>query len=134
MGLITFENDEKEIIATNYYQTELNTHNKFYVSLNAGAFRLLIPETLTEKIIYELNLSKKILIFRKKLSFGLIGFQILLDDGSSNPFIFEFTENSFDRLPIREDSGRKFTFLAYGKKKETIQKVYKSFCYYKDER
>jgi hypothetical protein len=40
---ITVENDGQEIVGTNYWNSEYFRRGAVYLSVNAGAFRLLVP-------------------------------------------------------------------------------------------
>ena len=41
--VLRIENDGPLILSTNFYHTDLARRGLFYLSLNAGAFRLLVP-------------------------------------------------------------------------------------------
>lgn len=132
MKIIIIKNDGKEIKSTNYFDSELNKHGKYYVSLNAGAFRLLIPDQYVNEIKQELRLAKKIVITRKALQIGggLQGFEILLDDESDDPYTLQFSENSFDRLPEKTDENKYFAFSAWIRENKKVIKIYENKCYY----
>jgi hypothetical protein len=43
-NVLTFENDGPLLLASNYWKSEMATAGKLYVSMNAGCFRLLVPQ------------------------------------------------------------------------------------------
>jgi hypothetical protein len=43
MDLLRIDNDGPRILACNFWGSEVERAGKLYVSLNAGAFRLLVP-------------------------------------------------------------------------------------------
>ncbi len=135
MNTIIIKNDGKEIISTNYFDSKLNKRGKYYISLNAGAFRLLIPDVYVDEIKRELKLAKRIVITRKALQIDaeVQGFEILLDDKSEDPYIFQFSENSFDRIPEKNDENKTFFFSAWIREDNKILKIYESKCFYKSK-
>jgi len=126
--LLRIENNGKEIIDTNYWESELNRGNKYIVSINSGAFRLLVPDAFLGEMKKELPLAKRIIITRKENYFD-----ILLDDGSKYPYSFQFSYNSFDRLPSKGDSGKEFIFSAWTHAKGRPHKFFEKSCHYESE-
>jgi hypothetical protein len=61
--LLTIENDGQEITATNFWQTEQARRGSFYLSTNAGAFRLLVPEQ-HKSAIAEFKTAKDVILTR----------------------------------------------------------------------
>lgn len=105
MSTITIENSGPEITATNYWDTELNSHGKLYLSTNAGAFRLLLPQGF-EREVKEMATAKLVVISRgpwpaQKLTDAL---EILFDDGTDDPYCLHLSVESADRLPLDEDA------------------------------
>ena len=50
MELLNFENDSPLIVASNYWESSMAKAGKLYLSLNAGCFRLLVPQILRSSI------------------------------------------------------------------------------------
>jgi hypothetical protein len=44
MNVLTFENDGPLIVASNYWESEIAAAGKLYLTMNAGCFRLLVPQ------------------------------------------------------------------------------------------
>lgn len=114
MGLF-IKNNGKEIIETNYFDSNLNAGGKFFVSLNAGAVRLLVPDVLLQEIRRELMIAEKFEMSRKPFpELGLNdALEILFEDFSDAPYVLKLSPNSFDRLPAQGDYGRTFDFSAW---------------------
>jgi len=109
MSMILFiKNDGKEIVETNYFSMPQSKAGKFFVSLNAGAFRLLVPDQHTAVLKRELALAASVRIVHR----GEVA-SIILDDGTPDPYTIETTMNAFDRRPAAMDSGKQFTFTAW---------------------
>lgn len=127
MSFITIENEGPVITGTNFFESELNDAGKFFVSLNAGAVRLLVPDTMLRELKRELSLVKKVNLEKEG-----DWYFIVLDDGSKNPYTLQCLPNSFDRLPAKEDVGKAITFSAWGREKgKKIEKIHECPCSYK---
>ena len=108
------ENDGQAIRRTNYWQMPYNRAGKFFLSINAGAFRLLVP-TSQEGVLRELRTATHAVI-----SFGPMPsmqnadmFELLFDDGTDDPFSLHLSAQAADRLPAREDEGRVLTLTVW---------------------
>jgi hypothetical protein len=44
-NVLKFENDGPLLLASNYWQSEMAAAGKLYVAINAGCFRLLVPQS-----------------------------------------------------------------------------------------
>lgn len=124
MGFITIKNDGKKIIETDYFDSELNQAGKFFLSINAGAFRLLVPDVFSEIIHKELQLAEYI-----EFSKGETFVNILFEDHSDNPYQIQMTHNSLDRIPAEGDRGREdLVFSAWVKKGDALKKISEKRC------
>ncbi|WP_246538678.1 hypothetical protein [Nissabacter archeti] len=64
--MITFQNDGQLIAWTNYWQSELAIKGFFFLSWNAGAARLLIPD-VHQGLLRETTGTEFVIITRGKL-------------------------------------------------------------------
>lgn len=97
--MIKIENNGSQLTYTNYWQTEHAKKGLFYVSINAGCMRLLVPESQYGTIL-EIKTGKSILIERGKWKdqYNRDALVITFDDRSKTPYcIFVLTEQC-DRL------------------------------------
>jgi hypothetical protein len=103
-------NDGQLITETNYWQTSFNESGYFYLSINAGAIRLLVPENFDE--VFEFHTAEFVVVTfddsTKKVS-------ILFDDKSDCPYQITLSYPQVDRIPPYNDSGRKLPFIVYVK-------------------
>lgn len=131
-------NNGKEIIETNYYQFDRSI-SKFYLSINAGAFRLLVPKNDNQIIIKEIKLAKHYIIRRgwwNSESKGITSknaLNIIFDDKTTNPFQLFLTEFSVDRFPSEKDEGKDFDLYIYALIEDKLKILTKSKCNYKKE-
>lgn len=105
--LLTIGNDGSSIHSTNYWGSELEADGRFFMSLNAGTFRLLLPRG-SECAIDEMKAAKNVVISRgvwprAGLSDGV---EILFDDRTSAPFALFSGVNGCDRLPSDSEQGK----------------------------
>lgn len=97
------------ITATNYWELPESHLGKFYVSLNSGAFRLLVPP-IQEPALNDMKASKECVVSRGPWPMqGLAdAVEILFDDRTDNPFSLHLSIPSFDRLPLDTDQGKEW--------------------------
>jgi len=120
--MLMIENDGQLIKKTNYFESELARAGKFFLSMNAGAFRLLIPESLENAIKNEIKLAKSFIIVRGPWHQMHIkdALELIFDDKSDEPFSLQLTEKSLDRWPNAGDEGKEFVLTIWVKGLKTI--------------
>lgn len=92
------------ITSSNYWELPAAKAGKLFVSINAGAFRVLIPPAL-ESAISDMLTAKECLVSRGPWAAMRLpdAFEILFDDRTADPFALHLSPESFDRLPMDED-------------------------------
>lgn len=108
---IYVKNNGAEIAETNYFDTESASRGALYLSLNAGALRLLVPPAL-EKDIKEMKTGREVIVTWGKLS-GHDAVELMFEDDSDSPYALHIGINQTDRIPEGEDFGKGFQFLLY---------------------
>jgi hypothetical protein len=121
---IFIQNEGREIRGTNYFDLPMGKAGKFYLSINAGAFRLLVPPSKEAEISKAIQDMKKIEIEKGPLpSFpGIIGLIIWFDDGTESPFAVQLDTHSIDRLPLDTDHGKDVVFMVWFSRGTTCSK------------
>jgi hypothetical protein len=97
------------IVETNYWQLPRDRGELLRVSINAGAFRLLLrPEA--EAAIADMRTARECVVSRGPWpGAGLAdALEILFDDASADPFALHLQVESFDRVPPDSDAGREW--------------------------
>lgn len=112
-NFITIGNDGPLIKETNYWETMYSNRGVLFFSTNAGAFRLLLPESLISDI-KEMEVAKEIVVSSGPGLSRDTAFEILFDDNSESPYCLHFGIEQIDRLPVPSDSGKKCRFIIYG--------------------
>lgn len=105
--LFTIENNGPEILATNYWQSEHAARGYLYLSINAGAFRLLVPPA-QEVTISEMLTGREAIISRGPWADqgGREALEILFEDLTDAPYSVCILAEQCDRLPADSDRNR----------------------------
>jgi hypothetical protein len=105
MNELQVYNDGPKIVESNFWG--LPDNGKFLVSVNAKAFRILLPASL-EGYVSEMATAREVAISRGPwpAQGKQDAFELLFDDGSDNPFVLHTIPETFDRLPLPADEGR----------------------------
>jgi hypothetical protein len=103
MDVITIRNNGPELVATDFFDSAGARQGLCYLSWNAGAARLLLPDVWDNpSLLAELATGRLVVISRGKLH-GVEAYEIMFDDGSETPFAFHIDARQSDRLvPARE--------------------------------
>lgn len=95
-SMLIESNRHKELVETNYFDSELAQAGKLFLTINAGMIRLLVPPAQMP-IIKEIATAKIVVISRgpyPELGFS-DGCEIMFDDGTDEPFVLTLDNNSF---------------------------------------
>lgn len=92
------------ITASNFWELPIEKNGGCYLSLNARAFRLLLPRSL-ESEIPDMATGKIAVVSvpRNPCQYAM---EIMLDDGTDSPWFIDLSANQIDHFPAREDNGR----------------------------
>jgi hypothetical protein len=114
VDVLQIENHGPLLIASNFWGTEMERAGKFYLSINAGAFRLLVPRG-QEPAVTEMATAQEVVVSRGPwpAEGRDEGIELLFEDGSDAPFCLHLSIESLDRLPLAEDAGREWVFTAW---------------------
>lgn len=127
--ILTINNDGPQIVSTNYFDISLARRGAFYVSINAGAFRLLVPPTY-EQAIADFQTAREVIVSRGTWQ-GKEALELLFDDHTDNPYSIHVGPGQYDRLPLASDAGKAWQFSAWVKHGQQLQRAYESPCYYR---
>lgn len=108
--MITIANDGTRIASTNYWQTEHAAKGLVYLSVNAGAVRLLVPRGWPD-----LDNPRVVRVTLQIIGAPAVGVaHILLEDGSHDPGYLTIDARQCDRAMPAADAGRELPLLVYG--------------------
>ena len=109
--VLIITNNDREIESSNYWDEEYAQHGYYFCSINAGALRLLVPDSLVHTI-EEMKTAKKVIFYSGKYQ-GQDAFQLLFDDLSEEPFLVILDKEQLDRNLLRSDNLREVVFSVW---------------------
>lgn len=112
--MLTIINSGQAIASTNYWDGEHARAGLLYLSWNAGAGRLLIPDA-AKGILREFRGASKVLVSRGPWTDqgGREALELLWEDGSDDPFCVHLITEQCDRLIPQEQQGGGFVITAW---------------------
>ena len=130
--MLSIQNDGPEIVSTNYFETEYARRGVFYLSANAGAFRLLVPPQ-HESVVNEFLTANEVIISRGPWpeQRRKDAIEILFDDHTDSPYVLHFGMEQVDRVPPKEDASKNWTFSVWIKGANQPVCAYRAKCYYR---
>jgi hypothetical protein len=113
--LITISNDGAFITQTDFFE-KYGDSGKFVFSVNARAFRILLPESM-ESQVWEMQTADSVIVTRGRwqtnnvaplpIRHGEDAMEFLFEDHSKTPYILHTAMGAcLDALPNRHDEGR----------------------------
>jgi hypothetical protein len=128
-NLLRIENDGAEIIETNFFDSDLAKKGGCYLSTNACAFRLLVPDSRLG-FLSDMRTAREVLVTRgawpaMKQSEAM---EILFEDDTNEPFMLILGAPQVERFPTPEDEGRELPFTVWTRgpvKAETFKAYYR---------
>ena len=105
--MIVIANDGQNIRSTNFWDSELNTAGKYYLSFNANALRIMLPDTLTH-YLNEMRTGNKVEIEKQETQIV-----VWFIDGTESPFRIASSFDAIDRLWTVADVGKSVQVLVY---------------------
>jgi hypothetical protein len=105
-------NNGPYLLDSNYWESEMCRSEFVYFSSNAGAVRILLPNT---KDLNAILTGKEVILSRGPWpQMGLVdAMEVMFEDNSESPFVFHTCIAQWDRLPAHNDIGRQFKCLIY---------------------
>jgi hypothetical protein len=130
--MIQIRNHGPLILQTNYWDAELAQQGKLFVSVNAGAIRVLLPPALYGMLNDMLTGKECVLSRGPWPDMGLAeGVEIMWDDGSDSPFALHLSPNSFDILPAEPSEGREWVCAVYTWENGQPHKSLERICHWR---
>jgi hypothetical protein len=112
--MIQITNHGPLITSTNYWDSELAREGKLFISVNAGAIRVLLPPAAYDWLS-DMRMARECVLSRGPWpeQHAAEGIEIMWDDGSDSPFALHLTPESFDMLPAAPEPGREWMLAVY---------------------
>lgn len=101
--LIEIANNGKDIKETNYWDSRQAQAGYAYLSMNAGALRLLLPPRL-ESALEEMRTAKEVIVSRGPWAdYGdRDAVEVLFEDMTNEPFLLQLVAEQVDMLPSKK--------------------------------
>lgn len=112
--MIAIINDGQSIRETNYWYTDQAKAGYFFLSWNAGAGRLLVPDSQLAAL-REMESAGMVIVSAGKWSAegGRDALELLFEDGSDHPFCLHLVSEQTDRMLPDTDQGGGFVITAW---------------------
>ncbi len=111
MNTINIANNGKDIKFTNYWETLNAKKGLFYLSWNANAARLLVPNKQLSSI--EEMKTGKYVIISKGIYKNRNAIELLFEDETARPFSIHLEDVQCDRLILESDQGGGIIFAIW---------------------
>lgn len=120
--ILSITNHGPLVTASNFWRTEAAQHGKLYLSVNAGAFRLLVPLS-QRRAISDMRPSAKHVVIsilagaaEGKTSPEGYAVEWMVEDGSDSPWSCHLSLGQLDRLPGPDDVGKQWLATVWDEK------------------
>jgi len=122
------KNAGPKIVSCNYWGSDLDIDGRPFLSLNDGAFRLLLPAG-DERQLWSMAMAREVVIshgrWNRPKGRDTESLEVVFDDASDVPFVFFLDRYQWDSLPAADDAGKLWlctvwVFSAEGKPAEVL--------------
>lgn len=122
MSSITIANKGQMIAHTNYWDSEQAKEGFYYLSWNAGAARLLVPDAVKSSI-REMKTGKYVIISRGpwKEHDDIDALELMFEDDSDSPFTLILAAGQTDRMLPETDQGGGFYLIVFTRGGEKLR-------------
>jgi hypothetical protein len=123
------ESAGENLISSDYWQSEEAKKGFFVLSINAGAFRLMVPEN-QEHLISEFKTGKYCIVSKggSAVSGHPYMIELLFEDHTDAPYHLILSPRQVDRNPLNSDAGKKYKMSVWTK---GCKKVMEMDAYYR---
>jgi hypothetical protein len=126
--MIKIANAGPRIKETDYWDSEQAQAGKFFLAINAGCIRLQLPDSQLG-MLAEMKTGKKVIVSRGPWpdQGRDDGFETMFEDYSESPFAIHVGIESWDMVPAKGTTGKKWDFAIWTRSGCMYQKK----CYYR---
>ena len=130
---IKVENHGPLITGSNYWECDYAVRGYFYLSINAGTFRLLLPDSRRGDVAdMRVGLRHVIVSMLPVDQFAPSKYvcEWLCEDHSEDPWTAYLSEGQIDRHPTAEDVGKEWLATVWIRKRGKPHKVFERPAYF----
>ena len=95
---------------TNFWETQIAKQGFLFLSFNAGAARLLVPEN--HEYLRDMTTSEYAILTRGRWN-GQPSYELLFEDNSDSPYMVFMNSSTFDRMLPESEAGSDLPLLVY---------------------
>lgn len=131
--LLTIDNHGPLILSSNFWRTEQAAAGALYLSVNAGAFRLLVPASQRAAISDMRPGAKYIVVSMLRASEWRAGeycAEWMVEDGGGTPWSCHLSAGQIDRAPGPDDVGKAWIGSVWDEKKGRPHKCLERPAYF----
>lgn len=120
--ILCFGNVKQRLVSTNYWDSELARAGFVFLSWNAGAARLLLPDSM-KSAIHEMRTARHVVITRGPWDAmcGREGLELLFDDDTDEPYCLTIGVGQTDRILPARDEGRDSVVIVLTQEGEALR-------------
>lgn len=120
------------IVSSSYWGSAIEEAGKIWISVNAGAIRVLVPRVM-RRIIEDMRTAKSVICSRGPWPQGGKddAMELLFEDGSDSPFSLHVGPESVDMFPGEPDAGRQWICSVWDWKKNKPHKAVERPCHWR---
>jgi len=113
--MITVSNQGQRIVSTNYWDMDQAKAGYFFLTWNAGAGRLLVPDSQKSALQEMKKVASEVIVSRGPWTDqgGRDALELLWEDGSDSPYVIMLATEQCDRLIPDTDQGGGFVIAAW---------------------
>ncbi len=126
--ILQIKNNGAEIVSTTYWDSDHAKHGLFYLTINSGAFRVLVPDCRFEMLADIINTQYVVITRGPCPSISASdAYEIMFEDESNSPYAIHISAKQCDRTPTSADVNKKFICSVWHRS----GKAYQWDCYYR---
>lgn len=116
-------NDGQRIIETNYWDSEHAQAGLCFLSWNAGAARVLLPDLMLPAALKEMRTAKYVIVSRGPWvdQGGRDALEVLFEDGSDDPYCLHLVAEQSDRMLPEDNQGGGFVVTVWTRRGEQLR-------------
>lgn len=120
--MLTIRNAGQRILSTDYWDSEHAQRGLMYLSWNAGAARLLLPDAIKGEL-REMRGARYVIISRGAWheQGGRDALELLFEDGSDSPYVVHLVAEQTDRLLPEDNQGGGFSVTVWTRGGEKLR-------------
>ena len=117
--ILSIKNDRANIVEMNYWDTDHARNGYLFLSWNARAARLLMPDALKGEL-KAMRGAREVIISRGPMH-DQDAYELMFEDGSDNPYAMHVGLSRSDRVLPASEHGRSFIFTVWTREGEQLR-------------